>query len=101
MDLNKIQEALNMSLPEDSKRRMILNIISEDREALPALIHILNAERQAKDELISEMNLQLSRADVCIQEPKIGKNNFVIQEIDKFYRQYANYVRHCFPKNIQ
>ena len=98
MDLNKIQQVLNMEMPEESKRRTILNIISEDNNALPDMMGILNAEREQKQELILEMNMQLSRADVCIQEPKIAKKEFVLGEISKFYKEYAAHVRHCFPK---
>lgn len=98
MNLNKIQQALNTSFPEDSKRRLILAIISEDKDALPDILHILNTEREQNRELISEMNLQLSRADVCIQEPKLAKKDFVVGEISKFYHENQSLVKHCFPK---
>lgn len=85
-------------MPEANKRAVILDIISSDMDALKDMMSILHFERERKRQLISEMNLQLSRADVCIQEPKIAKREFVLTEIDKFYTENKDQIGHCFPK---
>lgn len=98
MDLNKIQLALNSGMPEANKRAVILNIISEDKDALIDMMDILHFERERKRQLITEMNLQLSRADVYIQNPKIVTPEFVLTEIRKFYEENKDYVHHCYRK---
>lgn len=96
MDLNKIQQVLNMGIPDAVKRWTILNIISEDEDALVNMIEIIGMERTRKKELILEMNMQLSRADMGLQAPKLNDDNFIVKEIGKFYEANKEQIGHCF-----
>jgi hypothetical protein len=97
MNLKKIFEVVtNGDIPDDTKERMIYDIISKDENALLTIIHILHAERKRKKELIINMNAELSRAHVTIKEPRLNKDHFVYNEIVKFYDKNNDQIGHCF-----
>jgi hypothetical protein len=95
MDLTKIAEVLAAEIPKEMKRLAILMVISEDENAIPSLLQILANERQKKKELILEMNVQLSRAHMGLIEPKLD-TKFMIEEINKFYKENKEQLKHCF-----
>ena len=105
MDLKAIRLALDSSIEDDLKERIILSIIGKDEKAIPFVMEMLSNEREDNRELKYAMNLELSRAHIYIENPDAinGKNKeekkaFVIREIDKFYTQFRDRIHHCFNK---
>lgn len=96
MDLKKIKEVINSGSPDAIVRMVILDIISEDENALVDMMKILENERRKKKELILEMNMQLSRADMAIKVPDLNKDKFIEKEIAKFYQDNKHQIGHCF-----
>lgn len=101
MNIKAISEVLDMEIPDQAKRSIILRVISEDEKALPDLIALLEIERERNKELILEMNMQLSRADTFIENPKIADIKFIQSEIKIFYETHSNQVSHCYKQTKQ
>lgn len=104
MNLKRIQDILSSPYDNDAKEYYILKEIAKDENAIPMVLELLNQEREVKKELIQDMNVELSRAELLIDNPKIGVpktkgqtfREFVLEEIKKFYEKYQGYVGHCF-----
>lgn len=114
MDLKKIEEVINSQLSEDVKRRAIIQILANDKNAIPMIMEILAEERAIKNDLIDDFNLNLSRCHSFIEDlnPKMidkkenqtltfGKQvtkEFVLDKISEFYINYKGKVTHCFNR---
>jgi len=73
---------------------LLLSEIAKDKAAIPKILNMLNEERLSNQLLITELNFQLSRAHVALVEPKVNKDQFVQNEIKKFYQ--TGKISHCF-----
>lgn len=99
MNLEKIKEIVNSNSRDDVKNFLIINCLSEDKNAIPLMMEILDTERKNKKELIQDMNLELSRSHIFIEISKESFNKkFVLDEIEKFYLKYKGVVTHCFNR---
>jgi hypothetical protein len=96
MNLKEIKKVLEYNIPDETKRTLIIRILSEDKNVIPTIMEILDYERQKKAELIGEMNMQLSRAHIGLDNPKMNKDKFIQKEITQFYLKNEDQVGHCF-----
>jgi len=104
IDLKRITQILNTDgLPDMVKHNLILNVIADDKDAVPYILDMLNHERETSKELLLDTNLELSRALVFIEDEKVQKVkktridvSFVSGEIRKHYLKYADQIRCCF-----
>lgn len=94
MNIKKIREAVT-NYNDDDARHLIIGILAEDENVIPTIMQILDYERERKKKLLTEINFQLSRAHLTIERPDINKNNFVFNEIVKFYKKNSDQVGHC------
>ena len=121
MNIDKIKEIVNSTMPEDAKRHFIIQVLAQDKKVIPTMMEILEEERTQTKELITDMNLELSRADVHIQNPTLGHGEvksttkdkvkieeikkaqakeFVLNHITAFYVKYKGRITHCFNKQV-
>ncbi len=97
MDLKKIKEIIDLPLTSDKdKESLIIDELSKSENILNILLMILDSERIRKSELVDNINLLLSKADACLQEPKLNKSGFMQTEIAEFYKNSE--INHCFIK---
>lgn len=99
MNLKLITEIISSpALEQEQKENLILLEIAKNERALPYVLEILAAERRDRRELISDMNMELSRAHTIIRDKKFFRKmqEFVDDEIIKFYQKYKAVVGHCF-----
>lgn len=97
MDIKKIRQIVIEDLiDEATKRLLIIDVISEDPEAIVDVLEILNSERKRKKKMISEMNELISKSDVALENPKLNKDTFINKEISEFYKRWDSFVKHLW-----
>ncbi len=113
MDFKKLEQALNAPVEDAIKRKRVIAVLAEDKNAIPDLLDLLAQERQNNKDLITDMNSELSRAHIFIDELNpalLGKKEkltnlgeqvtkpFIMDEIAKFYIKYKGMVTHCYNR---
>lgn len=98
MDLELLRNVLDSNNTSSNKEKLILQVLSKDKNVIPLLLNILENERLMNEELNSEMNLLLSKAHTVMEHPKLNTDKFVQVEIIDFYKKYKGVVGHCFKK---
>lgn len=103
MNIQAIKTIVNSDYPNEIKESLIIEVLSKDEKVIPKLLEILQLERTSKQELISEMNLQLSRIQTFVEHSEMelkkfgnADTEFILEEVDKFYKNYKDQVSHCF-----
>jgi len=90
--INKIKEIVNENFLDDvTKKRLIFNVISEDKDAIPNILSILDNERQDNKTLLIDTNEKLSIAFVCLQD-KRKDTNWLIDEIKSHYKKWSHKI---------
>lgn len=111
MNFEKLQRILALEIDDGSKRKLVLQELSNDKKVIPNLLEILQSEREEQKELILDMNIELSRAHLYIddyavlEKTKSGApkkegvtKHFVMDKIAEFYVKYKGKVSHAFNR---
>ena len=100
MNINEIKLIVNAPMSDELKRKYILTVIADDKDAIPSILEILNAERSLKDELILDSNVELSRALIILRDKNLTYNKDIIcdpkwasDEIIKHYDKWSEHIQ--------
>lgn len=74
MNLKKIQEILNIPLPDEVKTRLILQEIAKDKEVIPYILILLNEERVSKNMVLSELSAVANKLVVNVLDLEGDEN---------------------------
>ena len=103
MNLKTLKQILELELPEDTIKEMVLQELASYENTIPNILKIIDTERKNKKELIFALNLNLSRAHIYLEsdqrkEPRSSpmEKSFLMNEIQKFYEE--NNISHCFNR---
>jgi hypothetical protein len=99
MNIQKIKEIVNSSLPENVMSNYILSIIADDKRAIPYILEIIQHERELKQELILDTNAELSRALLVLNDKNLKWNkkvvtdpSWVVEQIKLHYEKWKGII---------
>jgi len=100
MDIKKIKEIVNSSLPESYQEKAILSVLATDKKVIPYIMEILDYERETNSEIILDFNVELSRALVTLEDANVKSNKkaildpkWVAGEVRKHYQKWQEFIR--------
>lgn len=96
MNIELIKSVVNDDLLlESQKRSRIIQIIAEDKQAIPDLLSILNEERNVNRTLITDMNSELSRAAVVLKDisKPVAEPKWIVEQIKLFYAKWERSIK--------
>lgn len=105
MDIKRIKDIVNSTLPTEIQERYILSVLSDDKKVIPYIMEILENERKQSKTLLLDTNVELSRALVTLNAipttPSAKRDlkeqtTFVVEEIKKHYLKWQNHIKCCF-----
>ena len=106
MDIKKIKEIVNSSIPEEVMPDYILSIIANDKKAITYILEILKHERHIHEELILDTNAELSRAYLVLNDKNLKWNKkviteptWVVEQIKLHYEKWKDVIRCNFKIN--
>jgi hypothetical protein len=83
-------------------KKMILEYISGEDDAIPSILQILDFERKRKQDLLNDTNLELSRSLVALisyeknTKVNLKQKRWIVGEIKKHFKKWSSYIGCCF-----
>ena len=113
MDINKIRKLFvdtgNMKLlggvefPDHMIERNLLEIISDDDNAMDTIMEMVSVRRNRDRVLIKDLNHLVSLSEVVLSDPKKFRGTEIQPKIIDFFTTHKNTrgIGHCYKRHIQ
>lgn len=99
MDFKAIKTILDSANPESIKELQIYGIISKDKDSILKFSKALHGFMEDRNELLLDTNEKLSLATAHIDNPKMMKRDWTIQNITAHYVKWQHTIKCCFSFN--